>query len=133
VTNEVSSLRLPSYSVSGRENRFRDGVRARDGRCVITGELNPVAQYGQWDGFEAAHLVPLQHEKIWIEQDFGRCVTNMLNEVGASRINSTQNGLLLRSDIHRLFDSYMISINADVSNFGDPPKKQMKKGHVLRY
>ncbi|OJD21951.1 hypothetical protein ACJ73_06707 [Blastomyces percursus] len=42
----------------------------------------------------------------------------MANEVGASRINSTQNGLLLRSDVHDLFNSYMLSINPDVNILG---------------
>ena len=37
----------------------------------------------------------------------------MISDVGGS-INSVQNGLLLRSDIHQLFDMYRISINPDV-------------------
>ncbi|KAG5287530.1 hypothetical protein I7I50_12359 [Histoplasma capsulatum G186AR] len=37
----------------------------------------------------------------------------MEDEVGASQINSTQNGLLLRRDVHALFDSYILSINPD--------------------
>jgi hypothetical protein len=115
VTDEVSSLRLLSHSVSGRENRFRDGVRARDGRCVITGLVNTLAPFGSWDVFEAAHVFPLQHESIWIHQGYGRWVTNMPNEIAASRINSTQNGLLLKRDIHPLFDSYKVSINPNVS------------------
>ncbi|EEQ31358.1 hypothetical protein McanMca71_004533 [Microsporum canis] len=113
VTDEVASLRVLSYSVSGRENHFRDGVRARDGRCVITGVLNQFAQFGRWNAFKAAHVFPLQHESIWIDQGYSRWVTNMADEVGVSRINSTQNGLLLKSDVHELFDSYMLSINPD--------------------
>ncbi|EEP82136.1 predicted protein [Uncinocarpus reesii 1704] len=113
VTDEASTLRVPSHSISGRENHFRDGVRARDGRCVITGVLNPLAPFRKWFGFKAAHVFPLQHEGIWIDQGCGRWVTNMPNEVGASLINSTQNGLLLRGDVHDFFDSYLLSINPD--------------------
>lgn len=34
--------------------------------------------------------------------------------VGVSKINSCQNGLLLRADVHREFDQYLVSINPDV-------------------
>lgn len=34
---------------------------------------------------------------------------------GGSRINSVQNGLLLRGDLHDQFDQYLFSINPDVS------------------
>jgi hypothetical protein len=34
---------------------------------------------------------------------------------GVSRINSVQNGLLLRGDLHDQFDQYLFSINPDVS------------------
>jgi len=35
---------------------------------------------------------------------------------GVSKINSLQNGLLLQSNIHQLFDQYLISVNLDVSS-----------------
>lgn len=34
--------------------------------------------------------------------------------VGESGINSVQNGILLRADVHELFDTYRIAINPDV-------------------
>jgi hypothetical protein len=80
-----------------------------------------------WYGFEAAHVFPLQHESIWINEGLSRWVTNMPNEVGVPRINSTQNGLLLKRDIHYLFDLYMISINPDVSDLEHPLWKKEKK------
>ncbi|PGG98320.1 hypothetical protein GX51_06882 [Blastomyces parvus] len=132
VTDEVSFLRILSYSSSGRENHFRDGVRARDGRCVVTGVLNLFGSV-RWTGFKTAHVFPLQHERIWTDQGYGRWVTNMENEVEASRINSTQNGLLLRSDIHELFDLYLLSINPDdgykIISFG--PDSAKIDGRIL--
>ncbi|OAL74367.1 hypothetical protein A7D00_2400 [Trichophyton violaceum] len=113
VTDEASVLRVPSFSVSGRDSSFRAGVRARDGKCVVSGLINTYAQFGAWEGFEAAHVFPLQHETIWVEHGFGRWVTNMENQVGGSSIHSIQNGLLLRSDVHQFFDAYKISINPD--------------------
>jgi len=37
------------------------------------------------------------------------------SEIDSSKINSIQNGLLLRSDVHALFDAYLVAINPDVS------------------
>jgi hypothetical protein len=36
------------------------------------------------------------------------------DEIGPTKINSIQNGLLLRSDLHDQFDSYFLAINPDV-------------------
>ncbi|EZF35531.1 hypothetical protein H109_01523 [Trichophyton interdigitale MR816] len=112
VTVEASALRVPSFSVSGRDSRFRAGVRARDGRCVVTGIINIYAQFGAWEGFEAAHVFPLQ-QNIWVEHGFGRWASNIENQVGGLSINSIQNGLLLKSNVHQFFDAYKISINPD--------------------
>jgi hypothetical protein len=42
----------------------------------------------------------------------------MDDAIGRSKINPLQNGLLLRSDIHQLFDQYPISANPDVGLTG---------------
>ena len=86
---------------------FCDAVRARDGGCVITGLVAAMAVYGSWLGFDATHIFPLGHEGHWIENNYDPGIT------GGS-INSVQNGLLLRSDIHAHFISYNFSINPDV-------------------
>jgi HNH endonuclease len=101
--------------ISNREDAFRDGVRARDGKCVITGNRNRLAQYGRWDMFQAAHVFPMHLENLWMEFGYGRWITNMDGATGTSKINSVQNGLLLSSNAHSLFDQYMIGINPDVS------------------
>jgi hypothetical protein len=44
-------------------------------------------------------------------------ITNIASTAGASKINSLQNGLLMRSDLHATFDNYRFSINPDVSIF----------------
>ena len=91
---------------------FRKAVRERDRRCIITGKLARRAEYGIWRGFEAAHIFPLAYEGHWNQHNYGRWIT-IQPDTGGS-INSVQNGLLLRSDIHDLFDGYDISINPDV-------------------
>ena len=65
--------------------------------------------------FEVAHIFPLQKEDIWINQGYGRWITDMDNTTGVSKINSIQNGFLIQSNIHQLFDQYLISVNPDVS------------------
>ena len=34
---------------------FREGVRTRDGKCVVTGIVNALS-LSRWDAFEAAHI-----------------------------------------------------------------------------
>ncbi|KAK9349965.1 hypothetical protein V1523DRAFT_128131 [Lipomyces doorenjongii] len=41
ITNECCITRVLSYTVSGRDESFRRRVRERDGKCVITGVVNP--------------------------------------------------------------------------------------------
>ncbi|KAM5439115.1 hypothetical protein McanMca71_003518 [Microsporum canis] len=113
VTDEPWFARLTSRSVSGREDRFRDGVRARDGKCVISGQVNPGVQWDDWAGLEAAHVFPLERESLWIQCNYGRWITDMDHAVGVSRINSIQNGLLMGGTLHHRFDQYLFSINPD--------------------
>ncbi|KAL1983690.1 hypothetical protein VTN96DRAFT_10119 [Rasamsonia emersonii] len=111
VSDEVWFSRLISHAVSGREDAFRDGVRARDGKCVISGEVNDGATWGVWAGFQAAHVFPLEHENLWIQYNYGRWITKMDDVVGNSKINSVQNGLLMSENLHTRFDQYLFSIN----------------------
>lgn len=88
-------------SISGREDSFRDQVRAQDGKCVLSGLPNLNALFGDWSGFESAHIFLLERESIWSEDNFGRWISNMDNASGVTKIISCQNGLLLRGDLHR--------------------------------
>ena len=72
----------------------------------------PGSDINIWQGFEAAHIFPLAYEQHWKEHNFARWIT--IPASNGDNINSKQNGLLLRSDIHQLFDSYLVSINPDV-------------------
>ncbi|MBE3041578.1 HNH endonuclease [Candidatus Bathyarchaeota archaeon] len=105
---------LPTRSISG-EDRFRDGVRARDGRCVFTGIVNIFADVDDWLTFESVHVFPPEREPLWIDQDLGRWISDMDDATGASKINSTQNGLLMQSNMQAFWDQYLISVNPDVS------------------
>jgi len=111
INNEQPLLRTISIGTGTRVQAFRDAVRSRDKRCVITGWEVDRAQYGDWTGFEAAHIFPLAYEQYWTEFDYGRWISIIPGSGGS--INSVQNGLLLRSDIHQQFDTYGFAINPD--------------------
>ncbi|KAK3352641.1 hypothetical protein B0T25DRAFT_590485 [Lasiosphaeria hispida] len=87
-TVEVVFVRAMSFQTGTRADSFKDQVRERDGRCVVTKEENLGRVFGLWTGFKAAHVFPLAYKHQW-------------------------NGLLLRNDIHELFDYYHFSINPD--------------------
>ncbi|KAI9762699.1 MAG: hypothetical protein M1840_001166 [Geoglossum simile] len=112
VSNEAWLHRVISYSVSGRDNSFRDGVRARDGKCVISG-IRKKSTASNWSPFEASHIFPLELESLWVQFNYGRWVDDIDDDAGISKINSCQNGLLLRSDVHKDFDQYLLSVNSD--------------------
>ncbi|KAM5440988.1 hypothetical protein MferCBS31731_004127 [Microsporum ferrugineum] len=113
MTNEPWFARLASHSVSGREDQFRNGIRARDGKCVISGQVNRGAQWNNWAGFEAAHVFPLEKGSLWVELGYGRWITNMDDAAVAHRINSIQNGFLMAGHLHTRFNQYFFSINPD--------------------
>ena len=101
-----------SYTSGTRVKSFCDAVRLRDCRCVISGEKAVRAYRNVWTGFEAAHIFPLAYEGDWIEHGYDRWIT--IRPESGGTINSVQNGMLLNSAIHQLFDSYDFSINPDV-------------------
>ncbi|KAK9355559.1 hypothetical protein V1523DRAFT_438386 [Lipomyces doorenjongii] len=107
ITKECCITRVPSYTVSGRDEKFRRRVRERDGKCVITGAVNPRSRVDadNWRTYHAAHIFPLAN-------GFSRWVTNREDEHDTGT-NSCQNGLLMRSHVHEEFDNFNFSINVD--------------------
>ncbi len=105
-----------SRETGTRVQAFCKAVRLRDGQCVITRERAVDADINDWTGFQAAHIFPQAFEELWKEYNFGRWIKSPSSngEEIKGEINSVQNGLLLRSDIHQLFDMYFLSINPDV-------------------
>jgi len=112
-SNERPLHRSVSLSSTTRDSGFRDAVRSRDGKCVLTGMAprNPAAGIGR--PLQAAHVFPLAYGEQWLRQGHGRCITNTPR--GGERINSVRNGLLLQASAHVLFDTYDFSINPDVT------------------
>ncbi|KAG0637467.1 hypothetical protein HOY80DRAFT_1138309 [Tuber brumale] len=88
VTNEARVERAHSFSISGREDSFRHGIRSRDGKCVISGFPNSDYQIllGMWGGFETAHIFPLKHESLWVDKGYASWITDLDGHTG-SKIN----------------------------------------------
>ncbi|PWN90779.1 hypothetical protein FA10DRAFT_267217 [Acaromyces ingoldii] len=105
----------------GRGSSFKNRVRERDGRCVITGNL--VSDFSE-NVFRAVHIFPIAHLNIWRQSGFESLVTDTGLRTGDAKIDSVQNGMLLRPDVHDLFDRHLISINPDngymVTDFTKP-------------
>lgn len=110
--------RLESYSILGRENRFRNEIRSRDKKCVISGDENLDAntQLGIWPGLDAAHIFPLKFENLWIQFGYNDSITDIPDDDDnpeMRKINSPKNGFLLNKVVHRMFDQYLLSVNPD--------------------
>lgn len=97
-SSTVYYLRAPSFPKTDQDFQFRDQVRERDGRCVITGRESVKDNANRWAGLEAVHAVPLPLAQVFRDLGFGD-------------INSPQNGLLLSSHTRRLWDSYSLAVN----------------------
>ncbi|KAK9493300.1 hypothetical protein V1508DRAFT_403995 [Lipomyces doorenjongii] len=104
ITKEWCITRVPSYTVSGRDEKCRPRVRERDGKCVITGAVNPRKH--------TICIFPLSGELWFSANGFSRWITNREDEHDTGT-NSCQNGLLMRSHVHEEFDNFSFSINVD--------------------
>ncbi|KAL7790393.1 hypothetical protein V8C37DRAFT_384200 [Trichoderma ceciliae] len=113
INNETVYTRAISVGTGPRVHSFKQQVRDRDHGCVVSKRENLLAAAGLWEGFQSAHIFPLAYEQHWTDHDYGRWIT--IDPPQGGGINSVQNGLCLRSDLHQLFDSYLFSINPDVS------------------
>ncbi|KAG0129956.1 hypothetical protein HOY82DRAFT_650604 [Tuber indicum] len=61
VTNKPWIQRLSSLNAASMGTRFRDEIRARDKKCVISGAAysDAFVQFGIWTGLEATYIFPL--------------------------------------------------------------------------
>lgn len=114
-----SSQRYFTRALSGttgtRLQSFKQQVRDRDGRCVVSKVRSLRPQYDHWIGFEAAHIVPLAYASEWQSRGFSNLVSlPPPHPRQGDTINSVQNGLLMQSSFRQLFDGYDFSILPEV-------------------
>ncbi|KAK6543772.1 hypothetical protein TWF694_000504 [Orbilia ellipsospora] len=112
---KYGSDRAYSRSVISRDRAFRSSLRRRDGGCVLTGVINRDADGDSnnrdWLPFESAHIWPLCNVTEWVRQSAGRWITDSDGLSEEAKMNSPQNGILLCSTSHVLFDSHDLAIN----------------------
>ena len=115
VSNEPWVQRLSSHSTAAMDTRFEHEIRARDRKCVVSSRSNSEIhiQLEIWAGFDATYIIPPEHESLWIQSDNGQWIKNMDNVTGSLKINSAQNGFLLNSAAHEMFNQYLLAVNPD--------------------
>ncbi|KAG0638143.1 hypothetical protein HOY80DRAFT_1048638 [Tuber brumale] len=113
ITDEVPLTRVPLLLSGTRAMSFRDTVRARYWRCIITGRPAVLGYVGRWRGFEATHIFPLAYEKQRNDCNYSRLITIPPAIDSHGSIESVQNGILLMSNMQQFFDSYDLAINPD--------------------
>ncbi|KAA8898471.1 hypothetical protein FN846DRAFT_991558 [Sphaerosporella brunnea] len=105
-----------------RTPAFRAAVEKRYPQCLLSGARNHPEDLQRLEGeltgpgLEAAHIVPIGRPDLWSEA--------MVTAVRASRYkckmaqsdtytdnNCVENGVLLRADLHRMFDRFFWSVN----------------------
>lgn len=79
--------------------------------CLISG-----LQVGEGDysRFKATHISPRAYEAEWVNNGYPSLITDSapLEVVGgSSKIDSLQNVLLLRSDLHNAWDNHYIAVH----------------------
>ncbi|PGH16397.1 hypothetical protein AJ79_01728 [Helicocarpus griseus UAMH5409] len=112
LTDEKALVRAVSKLPSATAHvAFENSVRQRDQGCVVVKEEqgDSLVKAGIWTGFDAAHVFPVAYSALWPTLGFNSIGISGSNE---DNVNSVQNGILLRADIHQLFDTYFFSICA---------------------
>ena len=113
LTEEVPLLRALSLHSGTRIKSFRDAVRERDCRCIIS-DMDVLRSDRRWSCFEVAHIFPLAYEDLWNKSKYSSWTTAPPANESDGSIHSVQNGMLLTRNMHAFFDAYDVSINPDV-------------------
>lgn len=120
----------PSKQTVCQTDHYCQRTRDRDGKCLLTG-----LQSHTWHRLKAAHIFPHVHDVEvsflnkwfyfaelpiciqWNRRGYPSLITDpapILALGGPSKIDSIQNVILLRSDLHDAWDNYEFAVNPDV-------------------
>ncbi len=102
-----------------QQGRFRDALRKRDNACVISGFEKIPESERPYRTLESTHIFPASRLSDWERGNYQRFIedTSPARVIGASKLFSPQNGLLLRTDFHLEFDDFVIGVDPDVSYY----------------
>ncbi|KIJ93578.1 hypothetical protein K443DRAFT_645358, partial [Laccaria amethystina LaAM-08-1] len=96
----ISNTPDPHYQARGR---------ARDGRCLITD-----LETQNYSRLKVAHIFPRAHDQEWIRKGYPSKITDTADVSamgGPMKIDSVQNVITLRSDLHDAWDNYKFGVN----------------------
>ncbi|KAH8984125.1 hypothetical protein EDB92DRAFT_1502550 [Lactarius akahatsu] len=103
-------LRYPTHSnTPAPVSSYHARGRARDGKCLITG-----LQTQTYSRLKVAHIFPRAHNAEWIRKGYPSKITDTADEVvmgGPTKIDSVQNVITMRSDLHGAWDNYEIGVD----------------------
>lgn len=127
----ITTLSAPRRFISGSKtgtssstSTFRGPIRLRDAGCVLRNtRVNPLKDpRTAYSGYECAHIVPRSLlAEVWLPRGFYHHITNLEDKSPTAKINSDQNGIMLSSDLHAMFDAWKIGIDVDVGCFLPDP------------
>ncbi|KAK9324934.1 hypothetical protein V1517DRAFT_365763 [Lipomyces orientalis] len=117
-----ATLRSTGVEVMPTNDSLNPGhydIRPYSRRGSISGHKSLSVYYpktitGRHDFFRnrAAHIFLVSSEEYWLQSGLSRWIKNRMGEHDTG-INSSQNGLLMLSNIHQSFDGFHFSINPD--------------------
>jgi len=132
-------LRHPTISnTRSRPAAYQERTRARDPCCLVSGL--PVTR-GDFSRFRAAHIFPSAHDVDWVSKGYPSRIMDpaSLAELGGpTKIDSVQNVILLRSDLHDAWANYKFGVFPDyghvvipfVPGYDDIAGKVLKLDHI---
>ncbi|KIM80031.1 hypothetical protein PILCRDRAFT_822864 [Piloderma croceum F 1598] len=137
LTPLLTRLRHPTISNTPTDY-YQTRVRHRDPCCLISRYM---VVRGDYSRFKAAHIYPRAHDIEWVRKGYPRRITDPapLTELGGStKIDSVQNVILLRGDLHDAWDNYKFAVNPDhgyvvipfVPGYGDIAGNVLKLDHI---
>ncbi|KAI0272164.1 hypothetical protein BGY98DRAFT_165290 [Russula aff. rugulosa BPL654] len=105
--------RNPTYSSTpAREPHYRTRGRIRDGKCLITGLKTQT-----YSRLKVVHIFPRAHNVEWIRKGYPSKITDTADETsmgGTIKIDSVQNVITMRSDLHDAWDNYEFGVDPNV-------------------
>jgi len=113
-------------------------VRDRDPCCLVSGHMVVRDSYSR---FKSAHIHPRAHDDEWIRRGYPSRITDpapLAALGGSTKIDSIQNVILLRGDLHDAWDNYDFAVNPDrgyavipfIPGFDDIAGNVLKLDHI---
>ncbi|KAF8883083.1 hypothetical protein CPB84DRAFT_1790392 [Gymnopilus junonius] len=91
------------------EHHYRSRAYKRDGKCLITGLKTQT-----YSRLQVAHIFPRAHDIEWIRKGYPSKITDdedISCMGGPTKIDSVQNIITMRSDLHDAWDNYEFGVD----------------------